>query len=182
MRLPRALGLALALCLLSACEKVDVEAEKENPDVEQLRPTSLGEGVQSSPYTVSQIIEGKATTGSTVWVIGYAVGSTYRTMSNALFTAETSYTSNILLANNSSCNATESCIAVELSTTAIQQALSLAYNPNHHRHCIMVCGQASRYFSQPGIRNVKDGYWLPNFDPSALNSSPTEWDEHEEQY
>lgn len=182
MTISRILALLPALCLLCACEKVDVEATGDDPSIAHERPTSLGEGTQSSPYTVPQVLSGEAATGTTTWVIGYAVGSTYRTMSNALFSAATTYTSNILLSESPSCTTTASCIAIELSSSTIQQSLSLAHNPQGYRQCILVCGQVSRYFSQPGIRNVKSGYWLPNFDPSTLDSSPTTWEEKAQQY
>ena len=182
MSIPKTLGLSFAFCILYACEKVDVDAEDNTTDVASVRPTSLGEGTQSSPYTVPQIINEQISTGNTVWVIGYAVGSTYRSMSNALFAAETTYTSNILLAESPSCTNTSACIAIELTTTAIQQSLSLAYHPQGYRQCIVVCGQIGRYFGQPGIRNTKSGYWLPDFDTSVLDPSPTEWDEQDMQY
>lgn len=183
----RPFSLVVIVLLSTACEKVDL-SEFNNGDtpgnhsvVSSNLPASVGEGTQDAPYTVDQIIDGDLPAES-LWLIGYVVGSTYRTLSNASFTIPTTYTSNILLSFDSACTSVERCIPVELSTTALQKAVGLASNSERHRQCAMVQGIPNRYFSTNGIRNVSAAYWLPGFDISTIDPRPTPWEETEEEY
>lgn len=183
MKSCQALILFSALGLLHSCEKVELNPNTDGDNaVEIVVPTSLGQGTQLSPYTVAQVISGDAPSGSTSWVCGYIVGSTYRTMSNAVFDANTTYSGNILISDDSLCADKSKCIAVELTTKVMQQSLSLAENPQHYRQCVIVNGLLGRYFSQPGIRSAKAGYYLDGFDISNINTSPEEWNEKEIRY
>ena len=172
----------LACCLTAGCEKFDPDPEAHEETTEHLVPTSTGQGTQTSPYTVEQVIAGDGMTGQTRWFIGYAVGSTYSTIKNAIFTAETSYTTNILLASDSTCKDASVCVPVELSSSSLQKAFSLHYNSKHFRQCILVNGRFGLYFRTNGIRDVQAGYWLPGFDLSTIKTAPTEWQEREDKY
>lgn len=172
------LSLLSALFLLHACEKVDVSPDKgADASVQRIVPTSLGQGTQDSPYTVSQVLSGEAGAGMTSWVCGYNVGSTYRTMNNAIFEAQTTYNGNILISDDSLCTDKSRCIAVELTSTAVQQSLSLVGNPHRFRQCVVVKGLLGRYFSQPGIRDAQSGYYIEGFDIADIDTSPSDWDE-----
>ena len=177
-------GALLVLLLLASCEKIDVGEEPEAGDVQQTTPTQSGMGTHEAPLTVEQVINGEGVTTGICWVVGYAVGSTYRSMSNATFEAETTNKSNILLAAEPNCTSTEACIPVELSSSKMQQLVSLAYNPGRHRQAIMVQGQLGRYFGCNGIRNTQAAYWLPGgfYLDDDQDTQPTEWEEEEKSY
>lgn len=182
MTLKRAWLFIATLCLTAGCEKFDPEPEEEKETAEHVVPTSLGRGTQTSPYTISQVIAGDSVTTKVSWFIGYVVGSTYSTMQNAVFDAETSYTSNILVSSDSTCEEISLCVPVELSTVSLQKAFSLHYNSKRFRQCIMVNGRFGQYFRTNGIRDVQTCYWLPGFDISTIKTAPTEWQERDERY
>ncbi|MDE5787860.1 MAG: hypothetical protein K2H79_04875 [Bacteroidaceae bacterium] len=183
----RLAGMILLHALLTtACEKVDIEAEKdktkEMPVAPSVLPTASGKGTQDAPFLVEQVINGENTGSYLMWYIGYVVGSTYRTMQNPCFEAETSYTSNILLSSDPQCKRPERCIPVELRTVALQKAFSLHHNSNRFRQCIVLQGHSSMYFLTNGLRDIQTGYWLPDFDLSTIKTAPSEWEERSETY
>lgn len=173
-----------ALCLFAACEKADFDEDTpdDTPPTAAAPPTSSGLGTQESPLTVEQVLRGDTLPTQPLWLVGYAVGSTYRSMSNARFETVTTYATNLLLASDSLCTDAARCIPVELPTSAMQRELSLSQHPDCHRRCIMVCGTPGRYFSHNGLRNVSAGYWLPGFDLSTIVTAPSEWEEQETPY
>ena len=175
------IGFFLALCLLGSCEKIDI-TDPEEETKEHIVPTSLGLGTQNSPYTVEQIQSGELSQ-KVSWFIGYVVGSTYNTMDHCIFEEETTYTSNILLSSNSTCDSIEECIPVELNSSTLKKALSLYYNSDKFRKCLIIKGRFGQYFRTNGIRDIREGYWLPNLDLSTLkNATPAEWQEWHEWY
>ena len=180
MNIRNAFIVATSLCLLSACEKIDLEKEEGgNDDVVHTVPTRTGEGTQEAPYTVGQVING-GLDHKVHWFIGYVVGTTYQSMKNAIFEEESRYDSNILISDNPECENIDECIPVELNTAALKKAFSLNYNSHLFRQCILLQGRFSLYFRTNGIRDIEGGYWLPEF--NYLSIIPTEWEETEEEY
>lgn len=175
------LGVAFCLLSVAGCEKIDLEEEGGGgePVLAQTLPQRSGEGTQESPLMVEQVINSDTLSSRYYWVIGYVVGSTYRTMNNAVFEATTTYDSNILLASDSTCTSVDRCIPVELKSSKIQQIASLPNNPGRHRQCIMVQGQYGRYFNRPGLRETRAAYWLPGFDISTIVTAPIQWNERD---
>ena len=183
MNIRNAFIVATSLCLLSACEKIDLEKEEGGNDgVVHTVPTRTGEGTQEAPYTVGQVLYGETPIAQEAWVIGYLVGSTYRTMANAIYAAQTTYSGNILLSYDSLCNSADKCIAVELTSKTMQERLSLASDSTRFRKCVVVNGTLGRYFTRLGLREAITGYLLPNTDLQIIDPQPTEWDETEEKY
>lgn len=177
---------AFAICLsFIACEKVDISELTDNnqtvPSSPATPPLAVGRGTQEVPYTVDQVLNNELPAES-CWVIGYVVGSTYRTMSGASFDKEAGYTSNILLSSDSTCCSKERCIPIELPTAAIQHAIGLPHNQPYHRQCAMIQGTPNLYFSTRGIRKTSSAYWLPHFDISTIAPPPIPWDEVEREY
>ena len=104
-------------------------------------------------------------------------------MDNCIFEEETTYTSNILLSSNSTCDSIEECIPVELNSSTLKKALSLYYNSDKFRKCLIIKGRFGQYFRTNGIRDIREGYWLPNLDLSTLkNATPADWQEWHEWY
>jgi len=172
--------------LLVACEHVDLEDEEtvsSATDLPQIVPVGHGRGSQELPYTVGELLDGKKPqTSANCWVMGYAVGSTQSSFSNALFEVPTAYYTNILLSDDSLCTDAEQCIAIELSTKAMQEKFSLDYYPEGFRQFVVVSGTFGQYFRHVGFRKVQQGYWIPGFDLGTILSSPTTWDEVEENF
>lgn len=179
------LGISLlAVCLIWSCEKIDLDEEEDNTvtTTSTVMPTSLGKGTQESPYPIDFVLRGKDGNGAELtsaynWYIGYVVGSTYSTMRNPMFEAESSYTSNVLLSFNPTCQTTEECVPLELPSATMQKAVSLYYNSDKFRSCIMVKARFGQYFRTNGLRDTQEAYWLTGFDISMINPTPPQWEE-----
>lgn len=160
---------------LSGCTKYafdEPEEEKRTGEIKVVHPIASGRGTQLRPLSVSQVLSGmepERTSGA--WVMGYAVGATRQSMSNATFDASTDIVRNVLLSDDSLCTNTDSCIAIEFTTTSFQKQFSLMEHPEKHRQALVVCGQWGIYFNRRGLRSVSAGYWLPGFDFSTLSFS-----------
>jgi len=157
---------------------MDISEEGTDEEFEFTIPTRSGEGTIDAPFTVEQYLSSDSIPQN-CWIIGYAVGSTYRSMSNAVFSIDTLYNTNIILADDTTCENTTLCVPVELKNTSIQERLSLQYQSQHFHDCVMVFGTCGKYFYQLGLRNVTAGYWLEDFDIKTINPSPQEWEEVE---
>ena len=176
--------IATTLCAFAGCEKYDwteEEGETTQEETQVIVPSSLGYGTQIAPYTVGQVLNG-GLKSSPAWFIGYVVGSTYSTMNNAIFEAETNYTSNILISDSPECTSTEQCVPVELKSAKFQQEFSLHYNNTRFRQGIMLRGRCNKYFRVNGIRDLRAAYYLPGFDISTIKPTPTEWEEWVDTY
>ncbi|MBQ9558358.1 MAG: hypothetical protein IJV08_00025 [Bacteroidaceae bacterium] len=174
-----------AIGLTSNCEKIDWEEEEKSTEegtTALVVPVSVGYGTQEAPYIVEQVMKGTNIGSGLKWYIGYVVGSTYSTMKNAVFEGETSYTSNILLSSDSTCQNIDRCIPVELKSASIQQKLSLHHNEARFRQCVVVKARFGQYFRTNGLRDVQTGYWLPAFDLSQIKATPAEWQEWHSTY
>ena len=165
------------LTLTSACEKYDFTDDEGKGDAPEVsRPIATGEGTAASPYTVREVLEADLTsTNGSCWVIGYVVGATYRAIANADFSASTSYTANILLAGDSTCTDCRKCLPIELSSTGLQKAFALPYNPQGFRQCATFYGRPARYFNVNGLRSISAGHWWYGLDIQQINPTPEEW-------
>ncbi len=173
----------LLLLLCCGCQKYErddsTESEGQSPVV---YPIGHGHGTQQRPLTVADVWAGNAAEGQSCWVMGYAVGSTYRTMSNALFSVPTTWAQNILLSDDSLCTDVADCIAVQFATQKMKDAFSLVSHPDMHTRAVVLHGTIGTYLNLPGLRQASEGYWLPGFDLGQANVPPTPWDEFESQY
>lgn len=177
MRWPTKLALLLIFATTTGCEDLSLldSPTPQSPSTPTI-PTSLGQGTRQSPLTVADVQECDTLEGD-YWVIGYAVGTTHQTMSAATFAASTTYTTNLLLSDDSTAQSTALCIPVQLSTSKIQQALSLAHHSEMHRQAILVHGTYGQYFRTAGLRDVSEGLWLPHLDIGTLTTEPQPWEE-----
>ncbi|MCD7722283.1 MAG: DUF6359 domain-containing protein [Prevotellaceae bacterium] len=178
--MPKALLITaiVTLCLLG-CEKVDLDDDGTSVGASsQTEPIGHGLGTQDCPLTPDEMLDGvMPQSTSDCWVMGYAVGSTYRTLSNAVFGVPTTYSTNILLASDSLCEDVSKCIAAELSSTTMKNKFSLSLCPEEVRQFVVLEGTYGTYFSQTGLRTVSGGYWLPGFNLSLICPAPQEWEE-----
>lgn len=127
--------------------------------------TKQGDGTESNPYTVADVIAFNPTSTSEVassdeadvWVTGYIVGYyLYDTNSNC-FTADGAATTNILLGTSASSTSASEVISVQLSSgTAIQSALNLSTNPSNLGKKVSIKGDILKYCGIPGLKNTTD--------------------------
>ena len=162
------LGVLATLLLLAACEKVEIptgEGGGKGDDVPEeeteVEIKGTGEGSLEKPFTVRDILEGeKAQQGRQCWVVGYVVGFTRYSMSNADFTTEGAVQSNVLLADKFEEEDPGLCVPIELNTDKLHKKVSLAYNPDSLGRRIMIEGLVMDYFKVTGLRQVKEFHWL----------------------
>ncbi|MGN1255962.1 MAG: DUF6359 domain-containing protein [Bacteroidaceae bacterium] len=169
--------LSIAL-LSSSCQKQVLEDEddgRESPA--HVFPRGTGEGTFEFPFTVKDVQEGTAAGASgQVWVIGYVVGSAYRSLDNASFSLENASSSSLLLSSDSLCTDVTHCIPVELSSTKWQSQFALPSNPSGYHQCVMFMGTPALYYRKNGLRSLSEGHWLYGFDISSISREPQEWE------
>lgn len=175
----KSISALFAVCLTIACNTMDFSEDiTGTPQMPQPGtippPCGTGLGTSDQPYTVEDFLLGRnAAESSSCWIIGYVVGATYQSISNAEFNQETSYTTNILLAADSTCKKADQCIPIELKGTQMQKTFALPHNPSGFRQCAMFYGLPGKYFKKPGLRNTSSGVWLYGFDISSI--TPENW-------
>ena len=185
-RILTTLLLFTSLFALTSCEHIEISNDDSQEDasssLEIAAPLSYGQGTMESPLTVKQLQDNcEDWMGEQTWIIGYAVGETYRSLSNACFTPPFEYTSNILISSDRNCSDVSHCMPVELNTTKLKGNIALSNNPHHHLHCVMLQGTVQRFFGTIGLRNLTHYHWLPE-DFTLPYTSPSEWEELEVEY
>lgn len=114
---------------------------------------SGGESV-SDALTVSQAIS--SGTGKDVWVSGYIVGGDL-TSANASFEPPFQSRSNLLLGPRSSTVNRDACIAVQLPSGKLRDALNIVDNPDNLGRKICLRGDLTEsYFGLVGLKNISD--------------------------
>lgn len=140
-----------------------LDGEAPTPDT----PSTGGEGTESKPYTVSDVIalNPQSTSDpvkSGVWTQGYIVGwadmSTvyYINAETARFTTPATLATNILLADNAGEKDVTKCIGVQLPSGAVRTALNLMNNPSNLGKQVMIKGDIALYSGVAGIRSASD--------------------------
>lgn len=170
--------ISFALLFATSCNTIDFDAESHKNG--QLsgkhiqRPWGIGLGTPEQPYMVEDILHKNYPSHTpSCWIIGYVVGATYQNLKNAQFSKNTTYTTNILLASDSTCTHIEECIPIELKGTKMQASFALPHNPKGFRQCVMLNGTPGEYFKKTGLRNITGGEWFYGFDISEI--VPDEW-------
>lgn len=104
--------------------------------------------------TVNQAM---ASAGETdVWVSGYIVGGDLSSSSASLRPPFSSKT-NILLGSRSTVSSRESCLAVQLSSGSVRDALNLVDNPSLYGRKVFLKGDiVEAYYGLIGIKNITD--------------------------
>lgn len=165
------------LMTLTACEHINLDDEDDRPAITEEEvtdpiddvsmPTDTGCGTIDAPYTIGQFNEHyDELAGQTVWVIGYAVGTAYKSMSNATFQGPFQYETNILLSDDCDLDTEgfqqdpNACIPVELKTTKQKRELSLQQNPDMHRECLLIQAMAMTYLKHNALRSIANYHWF----------------------
>lgn len=166
-----------AVAVFSSCKKIDLDAQGANPDspdTEELLPVlGVGLGTSLYPYTVADVLDGSALQGE-AWVIGYAVGATRQSLSNAEFSADAASNTCILLSMDSLATDIDSCIPAQLEKANVRALFSLPSDPSRFRQCVLIHGVIGQYMRKNGLRSVDEGRWMLGFDISSLTSCDEE--------
>ncbi len=103
--------------------------------------------------TAWDVATASAHPGDTAWVWGYIVGGDLST-SSIKFEPPFEKGSNLAIAASPSERDRSHCFSVELSKTAIRNALNLVDNPDNLGRKVYLYGVVSTYFSLPGLKSV----------------------------
>lgn len=123
------------------------------PDQPTPPATNEGDGTESAPYTVTDVIGGA--TGTGVWVKGYIVGSvTDKSYDSAQFAASPASQSNLLIAASPDETNANKCVPVQLPIGNVRNGLNLDANPGNYKAEVTVMGDLLAYFGKPGVKNV----------------------------
>ena len=149
------------------------DASSVTPDTPVTPPTT-GEGSESEPYSVANIIAMGANASQTaVYVKGYIVGScTDMDYTSATFTADGASNTNILLADDANCTDASKCIPVQLPSGSVRTALSLQQHPENLGKQVLLGGDIAKYFGQPGFKNTNSYKWLDGTETPDTPDTP----------
>ena len=113
--------------------------------------------VKAETYTVSEAIAVYNAGGAkTATVNGYIVGVLNGSKDKPEFKAETTVDTNLLLADNADETDVAKCLAVQLPSGEVRNALNLAANPGNYKKCVALTGSIEKYFTIAGLKSVKE--------------------------
>lgn len=130
-------------------------------------PVTTGDGSETNPFTVAEVIAFNPQSTSEavktgVWVKGVIVGwadmsSTYYiNAETARFSVPATMATNILVAPTSDVKDFNQCIGIQLPSGNVRSALNLVDNPQNLGKEVMLKGDIMKYSGVPGIRNTSD--------------------------
>lgn len=171
-------SLLCLVLLLPSCQQMSLEEETGGSGgTSCATPVGFGEGTAERPFTVADVQKGRAVASQAqVWVIGYAVGSAYRSLDNATFSPSAASSSSLLLSADSACTQVSRCIPVELGSVKWQRQFALSQQPAGFRQCVMLRGVPSKYYNKNGLRSLSAGRWFLGLDLSCVSRDPQEWE------
>ena len=121
----------------------------ETPDTPET-PSETGE------YTVAQAIAAYVAGEAKPAVVkGYIVGSIDdKSISDANFSSAAVLKTNLLLADNADETDIAKCLAVQLPSGAVRDALNLVDNPGNYKMYVALTGSIEKYFGVAGLKSV----------------------------
>ncbi len=144
-----------------------------------------GTGTEEDPYSVATIIgfnptSSTATDHPGVWVKGYIVGwanmatEFYVNANTATFSVPATMKTNILVAASPDVTDYTQCLAIQLPSGNVRNALNLQDNPQLLGQYVLLKGDVMKYSGIPGLKNTSDyrlqgGGDTPTPDPTPGN-------------
>ena len=117
--------------------------------------TGNGDGTESSPYTIADVLGGA--TGTGVWVDCYVVGwIADKTYDTAQFNADATIKTNLLVAASASETDLTKCVPVQLPNNDVRTALNLQDHPDVYKKHLLLKGNLEAYFGQKGVKSVTE--------------------------
>lgn len=133
-----------------------------------------GGGTADEPYDVATGIS-LQNQGVTAWVQGYIVGavkngpSSVSSNDDINWTAPFTRATNVLIADDPTCNEVSNCIIIELGSTTMKTQVNLVDNPGNLGKRLAVLGTFRKYFGQSGLRDcpgTENDFVLEGGDPT----------------
>lgn len=130
-----------------------------------------GDGSETSPYSVTQVLNGSAT--GTAWVSGYIVGwvDGMTLESGATFSSSSTSQTNVLIAATQGETDVNKCIPVQLPSGTVRTNVNLKDNPENFGKKLSVNASIEKYFGVTGLKSATD-YKLEG-DGSGTGSTDT---------
>ncbi|MDE6681332.1 MAG: hypothetical protein K2J92_08320 [Muribaculaceae bacterium] len=152
-----------------------------DPDTPDNPSSTVGDGSESSPFSVTQVIDGTAT-GSDVWVEGYIVGTVTDKSwpADVEFSAANASNTNIIISVSPAGEATtDNSIPVQLPAGDVRNALSLQQHPDNLGMKVKLRGSIEKYFGVIAVKSVSEysldgGTVTPPDNPSTTVGNGTE--------
>lgn len=115
-----------------------------------------GDGSETSPYSVTQVLNGSAT--GTAWVSGYIVGwvDGMTLESGATFSASSTSQTNVLIAATQGETDVNKCIPVQLPSGTVRTNVNLKDNPENFGKKLSVNASIEKYFGVTGLKSATD--------------------------
>lgn len=111
---------------------------------------------ETSEYTVAQALAAfVAGEAKPAVVKGYIVGSIDdKSISDANFSGSAVLKTNLLIADNADETDIANCLAVQLPSGAVRDALNLVDNPGNYKKYVTLTGSLEKYFGVAGLKSV----------------------------
>lgn len=158
-------ALAIGCLMLTSCDYQQELPPVAYPDGGS--EETMGNGRWDHPYAVWQVLNGIVSDSGSAWATGYIVGyvnasATKLNETSAIFSAQGAAATNILLANTSDEDNWENCIAVQLPSGPVRNAVNLSNNPDNLGRQVSLHGTTgSNYFGVYGLRSCDAYNWGP---------------------
>ena len=110
---------------------------------------------EATEYTVAEAIAAYTGVAKPAVVKGYIVGSIDdKSISDANFSSAAVLKTNLLLADNADETDITKCLAVQLPSNAVRDALNLVDNPGNYKKYVTLTGSLEKYFGVAGLKSV----------------------------
>ena len=149
------LCLTLGMFLFQACN--DVPSPYDIPGKGDAN-SIYGTGTKDSPYTVKGASLNQ--NGGYAWVKAYIVGyiptgdNTSSTISDIIFGTEGAGPTNIVIATSADSKDINNCMAVQLPSGDVRNALNLQAHPENLGKEVLLYGTMEKYFGSAGVKTV----------------------------
>ncbi len=148
--------------------------------------TTTGDGSETKPYTVADVIALNNTKAGNAWVTGYIVGSANGQSAKDDFSAATgdgASASNVFIAATAGETDYAKCVPVQLPVGDLRTAINLKDNAGNLGKVLNIYGSLEKYFGMPGIKtptaytlNGEGGGQTPDPTPTDTEGQGTETD------
>ncbi|MDE5876676.1 MAG: hypothetical protein K2H47_04175 [Muribaculaceae bacterium] len=139
-------------------DSFEIDGVEIKPDTPDNPPSTVGNGSETSPFSVAQVMDGTAT-GSDVWVEGYIVGTVTDKSwpADVEFSAANASNTNLIISLMPAGEATvDNSIPVQLPAGDVRNALSLQQHPDNLGRKVKLRGSIEKYFGQIAVKSVSE--------------------------
>ena len=110
---------------------------------------------EAAEYTVAEALAAFTGAAKPAIVKGYIVGSIDdKSIDDANFSSNAVLKTNLLIADNADEKDITKCLAVQLPSGAVRNALNLVDNPSNYKKQVVLTGSLEKYFGVAGLKNV----------------------------